>query len=230
VLNSFVTPMAALTASVALCVHAPARADQPDLATSEERATQCLTLAVAYEAGFEPLAGQQAVAEVVLNRTQHPAYPKSVCGVVFQGSARKTGCQFTFTCDGALNRHLSDSLLSASRQVAMAALAGTNPRLVAGATHYHADYVSPYWAPSLIRVGKIGAHIFYRAPNSSDNPARYVARAEPKIDTLGAWATAPDSLTQRGASVPPASTAEPTQASTRPAFAPWGIAPPPPAN
>ncbi len=217
----------------------PARANDLDaadsvtsLAESEARATECLTLAIAYEAGFEPLSGQQAVAEVILNRTQHPAYPKTVCGVVFQGSARKTGCQFTFTCDGALNRRLSENVLIGSRQVALGALAGQNPRLVAGATHYHANYVSPYWAPSLIKVTQIGNHIFYRAPNSSDNPARYVARQEPRIDALGAWATARDSLTARDSM--PVQIAKvdtlPTPSQKLPAFAPWGLTPPPPAT
>ncbi len=226
-MKPIVTTLTALAVAAALCAHVPTYANEASSTTNEERATECLTLAIAYEAGYEPLAGQQAVAEVVLNRTQHPAYPKSVCGVVFQGSARKTGCQFTFTCDGALNRRLSDSVMNGSRLVALSALAGTGPRLVAGATHYHADYVSPYWAPSLIRVAKIGAHIFYRAPNSSDNPAHYVARAEPMIDALGVWATARDPLTQRGASV---AQARPIEAvPSLPAFAPWGIAASPPA-
>jgi Cell Wall Hydrolase len=224
-LKPIVTTFAAL--AVALFARAPTYASEPNSTTNEERATECLTLAIAYEAGFEPLAGQQAVAEVVLNRTQHPAYPKSVCGVVFQGSARKTGCQFTFTCDGALNRRLSDAVMNGSRRVALDALAGIGPRLVAGATHYHADYVSPYWAPSLIRVAKIGAHIFYRAPNSSDNPARYAARAEPMIEALGAWATARDPFTQGST---PLAKARPTEsAPSLPAFAPWGITAIPPA-
>src|SRR6202007_1851665 len=70
-------------------------------AADHDRAVQCLSQAVYYEAAREPLKGQEAVAQVVLNRVRHPAYPKSVCGVVYQGSAKLTGCQFTFTCDGS---------------------------------------------------------------------------------------------------------------------------------
>jgi Cell Wall Hydrolase len=192
-------------------------------ATDAQRAVQCLTLAIAYEAGREPTAGQQAVAEVILNRTRHPAYPKSICGVVFQGSARRTGCQFTFTCDGAMKRTLPDQLFQSSRSVAQSVLAGAFTPNVGGATHYHASYVSPYWAPSLIKVGKIGAHIFYRAPGSVDQSARYNGGAEPIIAALGAWAKAPDSLTNRAAIA--ASISVPQSAATEPkaAFAPWGI-------
>lgn len=186
-----------------------------------ERATRCLSLAIAYEAGFEPVEGQQAVAEVILNRTRHPAYPKSVCGVVFQGSSRKTGCQFTFTCDGAMKRALPAKILQNSRNIAGRVLAANFTPYVGGATHYHANYVSPYWAPSLIKIGKIGAHIFYRAPGSADQPARYVGGNEPLINGLGNWATAPDSLTQNNA-------AKPVQVSPpveqKQSFAPWGLA------
>ncbi|WP_225206584.1 cell wall hydrolase [Novosphingobium huizhouense] len=128
----------------------------------DEADRRCLTLAIAYEAGNEPLAGREAVAEVVLNRLAHPAFPKSVCGVVFQGWRRATGCQFTFTCDGALRRRLLPQTLAAARAVADAALSGRLPHRVPGALNYHADYVRPYWAPTLDRVAKLGAHIFYR--------------------------------------------------------------------
>lgn len=190
--------------------------------TDVDRALQCMSLAISYEAGFESIEGQQAVAEVILNRTRHPAYPKSVCGVVFQGSSRRTGCQFTFTCDGAMKRGLPVRVMQNSRSIAQRVLAANFTPYVGGATHYHANYVSPYWAPSLIRVGKIGAHIFYRAPGSADQPARYTGGAEPMITALGNWAMAPDTLTQRNTIKPiqPASAAaEP------PAFAPWGLAP-----
>lgn len=190
----------------------------PDL----DRALQCMALAIAYEAGFEPSEGQQAVAEVILNRTRHPAYPKSVCGVVFQGSKRRTGCQFTFTCDGALKRALPGAITRNSREVARNVLTDNFTPRVGGATHYHANYVSPYWAPSLIRVGKIGAHIFYRAPGSVDLPARYGGGMEPMINALGKWASAPDILTQRGN----AKIVQQVPAESKPvAFAPWGLKP-----
>ncbi|HEY0086747.1 MAG TPA: cell wall hydrolase, partial [Allosphingosinicella sp.] len=101
------------------------------------RAIECLTAAVYYEAATEPLEGQRAVAQVVLNRARHPAYPKSVCGVVFQGHERATGCQFTFTCDGAIRRTPIASIWARARHVAEQALAGKVYAPVGWATHYH---------------------------------------------------------------------------------------------
>ncbi|MFW2348787.1 cell wall hydrolase [Qipengyuania sp.] len=126
------------------------------------RALQCLSMAVYYEAASESYSGQQAVAQVVLNRVAHPAYPASVCGVVFQGSERKTGCQFSFTCDGSLNRKPSRRGWAVAQSVALAALAGEVYKPVGLATHYHTNYVNPYWAASLDYIGAIGAHRFYR--------------------------------------------------------------------
>ncbi len=139
----------------------PASLDQAGLG-SQEDAVRCLTLAIAYEAGNEPQVGQEAVAEVILNRTRHTSFPRSVCGVVFQGSARSTGCQFTFTCDGALARRLPARSIEASRRIAVAALEGGLSPHVPGALNYHANYVQPVWASTLDRVARIGAHIFYR--------------------------------------------------------------------
>lgn len=188
-----------------------------------QRAVACLTVAIAYEAGFEPTEGQQAVAEVVLNRMRSPAYPKSVCGVVFAGSERRTGCQFTFTCDGAMARRLPDAVIARARSVAEAALDGRNPLRALGATHYHANYVSPYWAPSLIGVSSIGRHIFYRSPGAFDQLAvpRPVARfAEPVIDRMRGFDVAFNAPDVRAG--PPATN---TGRALRPAvFAPWGLA------
>ena len=139
----------------------------PPVSDDHQRAVECLALAIAYEAGHEPLTGQQAVAEVILNRLHSPAYPKTVCGVVFAGGARRTGCQFTFTCDGSLSRHLPDEMIERSRLVAESVLSGTTVPVVPGATHYHAAYVSPYWAPSLVKLTRIGLHIFYRSPGGA---------------------------------------------------------------
>jgi spore germination cell wall hydrolase CwlJ-like protein len=129
---------------------------------SHGRALECLTQAVYYEAASEGADGQRAVAQVVLNRMRHPAYPSSVCGVVYQGSERATGCQFTFTCDGSLARAPVPSLWKQARSVAQQALAGKVFAPVGHATHYHADYVLPYWADSLDKMLQIGRHIFYR--------------------------------------------------------------------
>ena len=127
-----------------------------------DRALSCLTAAIYYEAASEPDDGQRAVAQVVLNRMAHPSFPKTVCGVVFQGSERTTGCQFTFTCDGALARKPSRYFWDRAQQVARAALAGYVYTPVGLATHYHTFAVHPYWADSLNFLGQIGAHRFYR--------------------------------------------------------------------
>jgi hypothetical protein len=132
-----------------------------------ETAAECLALAITYEAGFEPLAGQEAVAQVILNRVRHSAYPDTVCGVVWQGSTRRTGCQFTFTCDGSLRRARSAPAIVAAQHLAVRVLAGESIDHVRGATHYHANYVAPYWAPSLTRVRQIATHIFYRSPGAA---------------------------------------------------------------
>ncbi|HEV7352120.1 MAG TPA: cell wall hydrolase [Brevundimonas sp.] len=129
---------------------------------SYSRALDCLTAAVHYEAANEPAVGQAAVAQVVLNRVRHPAYPSTVCGVVFQGSERETGCQFTFTCDGSLARPPRPEAWARARAVASAALNGLVIPNVGMATHYHADYVAPIWATNLVKLGQIGVHIFYR--------------------------------------------------------------------
>ena len=125
------------------------------------RAAECLTAAVYYEAASEPDQGQRAVAQVVLNRVAHPAYPNTVCGVVYQGSERSTGCQFSFTCDGSLGRVPSKFFWERARQVAEQALSGFVESSVGLATHYHTNAVHPYWAPSLNFITSIGAHRFY---------------------------------------------------------------------
>lgn len=144
-------------------------------ASSSDRANalDCLTQAVYYEAATEPEDGQRAVAQVVLNRVRHPAFPNSVCGVVYQGSTRPTGCQFTFTCDGSLTRAPLEALWNRSRKVAEQALAGQVYAPVGHATHYHANYVLPYWASSQVKTSVIGAHIFYRWPGSWGTPAAF---------------------------------------------------------
>lgn len=140
---------------------------------ARSRALECLTLAVYYEAASEGEAGGEAVAQVVINRVRHPAFPASVCGVVFQGSERQTGCQFTFTCDGSLMRTRNASLWDRSRKIAEAALNGAVYKPVGLATHYHADYVVPYWATSLAKNAQIGLHIFYRWPGGWGQPRSF---------------------------------------------------------
>jgi spore germination cell wall hydrolase CwlJ-like protein len=142
----------------------------------EARAVDCMTAAIYYEAGFESTDGQRAVAQVVLNRLRHPAFPKTVCGVVFQGADRPTGCQFTFTCDGALARKPDDEAWARARKVAEAALNGYVMKKVGEATHYHADYVAPYWSPNLVKLAVVGQHIFYRWTGGWGTPPAFVGR------------------------------------------------------
>jgi hypothetical protein len=119
-------------------------------------------MAIYYEAATEPAAGQRAVAQVVLNRVNHPAYPDTVCGVVFQGSERSSGCQFSFTCDGSLARRPAREWWDRAAGIARDALAGKVYAPAGLATHYHTLKVHPYWADSLDSVGTFGAHRFYR--------------------------------------------------------------------
>ena len=163
-------------------------------ADDRDRALQCLTQAVYYEAASEGADGGRAVAQVILNRMRHPGYPSSVCGVVYQGSDRRTGCQFTFTCDGSLMRTPVESLWLRSQKIAEDALQGKVFAKVGHATHYHADYVLPYWADSLDKTVQIGRHIFYRLRgNYGDRRAfsqRY-AGAEPASRAPGGTVVLP---------------------------------------
>ena len=127
----------------------------------QARALQCLATAIYYEAANEPDDGQRAVAQVVLNRVHHPAFPATVCGVVFQGSER-AGCQFSFACDGAMARAPAAAAWRRASKVAAAALAGSVFAPVGLATHYHTYAVKPAWNRSLVMTGAFGAHFFHR--------------------------------------------------------------------
>ena len=146
-----------------------------DGALDEARAVDCMTAAIYYEAAYESIDGQRAVAQVVLNRMRHPAFPKSVCGVVYQG-ARQPVCQFSFVCDGSLYRRPALGAWKEAEAIARAALDGFVERSVGGATHYHANYVAPYWAPRLAKLNQIGAHIFYRWPGAWGSSAAFSGR------------------------------------------------------
>jgi spore germination cell wall hydrolase CwlJ-like protein len=140
------------------------------------RSLQCMTEAIYYEAATEPLEGRRAVAQVILNRLRHPAYPNSVCGVVYQGSERRTGCQFSFTCDGSLGRPPMAPYWQQAQQIAEQALAGSVAQQVGYSTHYHANYVVPYWASSLVKAANIGTHIFYRWTGGWGRPHAFTDR------------------------------------------------------
>jgi hypothetical protein len=122
----------------------------------------CLARAIYFEARSESEVGQLAVAKVVLNRVKDPAYPKSICQVVYQGSQRPNACQFSFACDGISDEPKQREAWKKSKQIASRALAGDQSiQILGAATYYHADYVTPKWSSSFKRLIKIGRHIFY---------------------------------------------------------------------
>jgi len=167
----------------------PARpfAFRPASPEDGRRALRCLTQAVYYESALEPTSGQEAVAQVVLNRVRDPNYPNTICGVVFQGAERITGCQFSFTCDGALGQAPVGWAWDRAHKVAQRALAGHVATRVGTATHYHADYVHPWWSPTLNKLTQIGAHIFYRWKGVYGETAAFnqaYSGREPRIDEL----------------------------------------------
>lgn len=138
-----------------------------------DRAEQCLTTAIYYEAASESESGQRAVAQVVLNRVAHPSYPRTVCGVVYQGSERSTGCQFSFTCDGSLERKPGRYFWNRARKIAKEALSGYVHAPAGLATHYHTIQVDPFWASSLSYLGTIGAHRFYSFKGAAGRKATF---------------------------------------------------------
>ncbi len=138
------------------------------------RASICLATAIYYEAASESDDGQRAVAQVILNRSRHPAYPKTVCGVVFQGTERGDRlCQFSFACDGSMARTPSRTGWLRARRIAEEALAGYIFAPIGYATHYHTLAVNPSWGPRLVKSAIIGAHIFYRMPSVAGLPQSF---------------------------------------------------------
>lgn len=137
----------------------------------QDLAVSCLSEAIYYEAAFEPEEGQRAVAQVVLNRVRDPNFPDTVCGVVYQGWQRKTGCQFSFVCDGSLQRRPPETdQREHARLIANQVLSGMVDEAVGTATHYHTDYVDPYWRSTLVEITKIGQHVFYKWPGKAGQP------------------------------------------------------------
>lgn len=129
-----------------------------------EQERRCLAAGIYFEARGESTEGQLAVARVILNRVSSKHYPDSICGVVYQGASRKTGCQFSFTCDNRLSKKPSErrAWAKALRTAEFVTLGRLDDTKVAPAMFYHTDYVQPYWASSMVEVAKIGRHIFYK--------------------------------------------------------------------
>jgi hypothetical protein len=141
------------------------------------RSTLCMTAAIYYEAATEPDEGQQAVAQVVLNRMRHPAFPGTVCGVVYQGTGSATApCQFSFACDGAFLRAPSLAGWVRARRAAVRALAGFVYTPVGLSTHYHTQAVHPSWDQTMTTTAIVGAHIFYRMNGGRSDPSAFFRR------------------------------------------------------
>jgi spore germination cell wall hydrolase CwlJ-like protein len=199
------------------------------------RALQCLTAAVYYEAAREPDAGQQAVAQVILNRVRHPAFPATVCGVVYQGSEH-AGCQFSFACDGSTDRGPDRAYWARAAAVAAQALGGRVFAPVGLATHYHTYAVTPAWNRSLVMTAAIGAHFFHRWQGWWGTPAAfrqgYVGHepfpgphARPEAPPVALAANAPMPVAPQRETVTPVAAIQPRYAdSGKPLVTPVGSA------
>ncbi|MGE3142691.1 MAG: cell wall hydrolase [Hyphomonadaceae bacterium] len=173
----------------------------PDKAANA-RDLRCLSEAVYYEARGESRRGQEAVAEVVMNRVRSGFYPGSVCGVVYQGSARATGCQFTFTCDGSLDRRPRGAAWAEAQSVAREVMLGYARPLTGRATHYHTTAVDPRWSSMLVETGRIGEHIFYRFPNRAER-ARLLQEAALRAPAAAAADEIDDAAEVEGVEIAP---------------------------
>jgi len=179
--SSFTPPPAnpVATPSVRRAGYTPPHLDLKTPPRVPDNDVECLTQAIYYEARNESEAGQAAVAEVVLNRSRHRAYPKRVCEVVYQRNSRT--CQFTFTCDGSIGRRAVNPVAWArAERIAREVYEGRSSQLPKNSVNYHANYVRPSWGQRLARVRQIGAHIFYGAPlNGGSTPGAFERQAEP---------------------------------------------------
>lgn len=128
-----------------------------------EQEQRCLAAAIYFEARGESVKGQAAVAQVILNRVRNPAYPKSICGVVYQNMSWRNRCQFSFACDRIKDRVTSPEHYAMAEDVALAVTSGKIWLAdIGSSTHYHADYVHPRWARTMKLMERIGRHLFYR--------------------------------------------------------------------
>ena len=131
----------------------------------------CLAKNIYFESRSDNLAGKYAVADVVLNRVKDRRYPGTICEVVHQGEKTASGnmkinrCQFSWYCDGKPDTTPNTEKWIEAQSIAYQLVVNNTMRgITEGATHYHATYVDPYWNKRMDLIGRIGAHIFYRAP------------------------------------------------------------------
>lgn len=151
---------AAIALPVVAIMGQTAQAD-PKLSPAEKK---CLATAIYFEARGESKTGQIAVAQVILNRVETKEYPDTICGVVYQNKHMKNACQFSFACDGAADTPRDTNAWELAEEITKNVIEGRDLiHNVKAATHYHADYVNPYWAPKMRRLSKVGRHIFYQA-------------------------------------------------------------------
>jgi len=205
----------ALLHAAALQTASPFRLADPAAASHD---LDCLTAAVYYEARGESGEGQAAVAQVVLNRVRSPAFPKTVCGVVYQGAAAH-GCQFSFACDRSVAAHHEAGAWDRARSVAGRALGGYVMSTVGAATHFHVASLGAIWNGSMVEVARVGQHVFYgfgghRGAIAEDMVARNSLGSE-VVGPPPAKATTP--APDKAADAPPAPT---TVAVTAPQSAP----------
>jgi spore germination cell wall hydrolase CwlJ-like protein len=124
----------------------------------------CLKEAIYHEARGETIYGQFAVAEVILNRVDSPAYPDTVCGVVLQNAHLRNACQFSYACNGRSRTMVEPGARALAARIADIMLSGGDRELTDGATHFHATWVNPVWSRTFLRTAQIGEHVFYRQP------------------------------------------------------------------
>ena len=129
-----------------------------------KRENRCLATAIYFEARSEPIKGQLAVAQVIMNRVRSSYYADTVCGVVYEGAHRRNSCQFSFACDGLADKPKDKKRWVIAKNLAKRVTDGKVWLTDIGyASHYHATYVKPKWRHSMKYIKKIGLHIFYRA-------------------------------------------------------------------
>ena len=145
----------------------------------EERERRCLATAIYFEARGEPVRGQIAVGQVILNRVRSPLFPETICGVVYQGQMQK-GCQFSFACDGHSDTPKKNTQWELAQELSRQITSGQEWLPEVGySTFYHADYVRPGWARKMNKIDSIGRHVFYKKRNEKPYVVEASASSSP---------------------------------------------------